>query len=95
MQSSTERALLEAASDGKSPAHCGRNPTYGVKDGGLGHFSIHKPGLYFAESWFIGPFRACSYHICAVSYQGRPSSALSFVRSTLADHFAAFGYELC
>jgi hypothetical protein len=32
--------------------------------------------------------------ISALSYVGS-FNALSFVRSTLADYFAAFGYELC
>jgi hypothetical protein len=30
-----ERAPLDAASENKSPAHGGRDPTYGVEDGGL------------------------------------------------------------
>jgi hypothetical protein len=32
-----ERAPLDAAPESKSPAHCGRDPTYGVEDGRQGH----------------------------------------------------------
>jgi hypothetical protein len=39
-----ERAPLDAASENKSPAHGGRDPTYGVEDGGLGQFTSNRPG---------------------------------------------------
>jgi hypothetical protein len=39
-----ERAPLDAAPESKSSAHGGRNPTYGVEDGGQGQFSSNKPG---------------------------------------------------
>jgi hypothetical protein len=42
----------------------------------------------------LTPFGYGSYHICAVSCLGS-FSVLSFVRSTLVDHSAALGYELC
>jgi hypothetical protein len=42
-------ALLDAALNRESPAHSGRNPTYGFEDGGQEQFSINtKVGLYFA-----------------------------------------------
>jgi hypothetical protein len=39
-----ERAPLDVASENKSPAHGGRDPTYGVEDGGLGQFTSNRPG---------------------------------------------------
>jgi hypothetical protein len=37
-------APLDAAFDGESPAHGGKDPTYGVEDGGQGQFSLNKSG---------------------------------------------------
>jgi hypothetical protein len=37
------KALRDAAPGSKSPAHGGRDPTYGVEDGGQGQFSPNKP----------------------------------------------------
>jgi hypothetical protein len=39
-----ERASLDAASESKSPTHGGRDPNYGVEDGGLGQFTSNRPG---------------------------------------------------
>jgi hypothetical protein len=39
-----EMALLDAALDGGSSAHGGRDSTYGVEDGGQGPVSINKSG---------------------------------------------------
>jgi hypothetical protein len=39
-----ERAPLDAASENKSPAHGGKDPTYGVEDGGLRQFTSNRPG---------------------------------------------------
>jgi hypothetical protein len=42
-----ERAPLDASSQSKSPAHGGRDPTFGVEDGGLGQFTSNRPGCIF------------------------------------------------
>jgi hypothetical protein len=44
MQPGPERALPDATMYGESPTHGGRDPTYGVEDGGQGQFSINKSG---------------------------------------------------
>jgi hypothetical protein len=38
-----EQAPLDAALESKSPAHGGRDPTYGVEDGGLEQFTSNRP----------------------------------------------------
>jgi hypothetical protein len=39
-----KQAPLDAASESKSPAHGGSDPTYGVEDGGLEQFTSNWPG---------------------------------------------------
>jgi hypothetical protein len=53
-----KRAPLDAAPENKSPAHGGRNPTYGVEDGEQRQFSSNEPGctLRYGHS-SLTPFR--------------------------------------
>jgi hypothetical protein len=45
-----EQAPLHAASESKSPARDGRDPTYGVENGGLGQFTFNRPGCILQYS---------------------------------------------